>query len=533
MVRGALLRGFVLALAAGIGLSGVVGIPARAETPKTGGTMIVGIAGDPGILNGAISANLMEKTVSSNVFSLLIRLDRQFNPAPDLAKSWTVSDDGLTYTFNLRDNVKWHDGKPFTAADVKFTIEEVILPLHSRGATYKAAIDKVKTPDDHTVIIRLKRSFGSLMNALGYDFFILPRHLYQGTDIRNNPYNTRPVGTGPFVFKEWQKGSHIILERYRDYHEQGKPYLDRLVFQVIPDGAGRVLALESGDIDYLSYQSVPSSAVERLKKNSSLTTTTDGFESLASIGLLTINQEHPILKDTRVRKALAYAMDKRFLAERADYGIGRPATGPIASTSWAYEPDVEKYVTDPAKAEQLLDEAGYPRKEDGTRFSIRLVADSGVEFNRKAAEILREQFANVGVKLDLQLLERNVMLDRVYIKRDFDTQIHVFSTGADPAIDVARLYISSNIRPVNFTNGAGYRNEIVDRLFSEGQSAFRTEDRARAYHEVQKILADELPCIWMVETGIVGVWNKRFHGPHAWSAYSYYTFWDVWSEDGR
>jgi peptide/nickel transport system substrate-binding protein len=171
--------------------------------------------------------------------------------------------------------------------------------------------------------------------------------------------------------------------------------------------------------------------------------------------------------------------------------------------------------------------------KDGVRFTIRVVVDGGVEFNQKAAEILKEQFAQVGVRLELQIVERNVMLDRVYIKRDFDTQIHVFSTGADPAIDVARLYISSNIRNVNFTNGSAYRNAKVDELFSEGQSAFRTEDRARAYREAQMILVDELPCIWLVESGIVGVWNKKFHGPHTWSAYSYYTFWDVWTEDGK
>lgn len=500
--------------------------------PKTGGAMIVGIAGDPGILNGSISANLVEKTVSSNVFSLLIRLDKQFNPVPDLAESWTISPDGLTYTFNLRKGVKWHDGKPFSSEDVKFTVEDVILPLHSRGAAYKAAIGAVETPDANTVIFRLNQPFGSLMNALGYDFFILPKHLYAGTDIRNNEYNAKPVGTGPFKFAEWKKGSHIILERYADYHESGKPYLDRLIFQVIPDAAGRVLALESGDIDYLAYQSVPSSSVARLKANPKLVVSTEGFESLASIGIMTINVESPILKDPRVRKALAYAMDKKVIAERADYGIGIPATGPIASTSWAYEPDVEKYPHNLKEAARLLDEAGYPLK-DGSRFTIRVVVDAGVEFNRKAAEILKEQFAAAGVRLDLQLVERNVMLDRVYIKRDFDTQIHVFSTGADPAIDVARLYISSNIRPVNFTNGSAYSNPEVDRLFNEGQTAFKTEDRATAYRAVQKILADELPCIWLVETGIVGVWNKKFHNAHTWSSYSYYTFWDVWSDDGK
>ena len=313
---------------------------------------------------------------------------------------------------------------------------------------------------------------------------------------------------------------------------KGQPYLDRLVIQVIPDAAGRVLALETGDIDYLAYQSLPSSAVSRLKANKNLVTTVDGFESLASISMMTLNLDSPMLKDVRVRKALAYAMDKNVIVERADYGIGKPATGPIASTSWAYEPNVEKYVHSLQAAAKLLDEAGYPMK-DGKRMNLRIIADGGIEFNRKAGEILKEQLEKIGINVELQMVERNVVLDRVYLKRDYDAFVHVFSTGADPAIDVSRLYVSSNIRPVHFTNGAGYRNSEVDALFGEGQKAFEPENRAAAYKKAQKILADELPVIWLTEYGIVGAWNKKLHGLHVWSAYSYYNFWDAWSEKGK
>ena len=172
-------------------------------------------------------------------------------------------------------------------------------------------------------------------------------------------------------------------------------------------------------------------------------------------------------------------------------------------------------------------------KPDGARMTLRLIADGGVELNRKACEILKEQLAQVGVKVDLQLVERNVMLDRVYVKRDYDMHVHGFSTGADPAIDVSRLYVSTNIRPVSFTNGAGYRNPRVDELFMQGQKAFKPEDRAKAYREVQKVLTDEVPAIWLVEYGIVGAWSRKLHGLHSWSAYSYYQFWDTWSDSGK
>jgi peptide/nickel transport system substrate-binding protein len=384
------------------------------------------------------------------------------------------------------------------------------------------------------VVIRLKAPFGPMMNALGNDFLILPKHLYQGTDVKTNPYNSKPVGTGPFRFGEWKKGSYVILEKNKDYFEKGLPYLDRLVFQVIPDAAARVLALESGDIDYVAYQALPSSAVPRLRTNPKLVTSLDGFEALASIEILSFNLDNPQLKDVRVRQAIGYAIDKQVIVDKADYGIGKAATGPISSqTTWAYEPGVNKYAYNPARAKQLLDEAGFPAKADGTRLTLRLIADAGVELNRKAGEILKEQLAQVGVKVDLQMVERNVMLDRVYTKRDFDMQVHGFSTGADPAIDVSRLYVSTNIRPVNFTNASAYRNPKVDELFAQGQKAFKPEDRAKPYREVQKVLTDELPSIWLVEYGIVGVWSKKLHNLHTWSSYSYYQFWDVWSDQGK
>ncbi|HET7096268.1 MAG TPA: ABC transporter substrate-binding protein [Casimicrobiaceae bacterium] len=531
-----MIRRFAAAGFAALVAFGLVTTPAFAATdPKAryGDTMVIGITGDPGTLNGTTSSNFVEKIIASNVFSMLIRLDTSFKPVPDLAKSWTISDDGLTYTFKLNEGIKWHDGQPFSSADVKYTIDEVILPLHTRAGTYKSVIDRIDTPDANTVIIRLKQPFGPLMNALGYDFLILPKHLYQGTDIKTNPYNSKPIGTGPFKFAEWKKGSYVILEKNKDYFVKGIPYLDRLVFQEIPDAAARVLALESGDIDYLAYQALPSSSVPRLKTNPKLVTSLEGFEALASIEILAFNMDNPQLKDVRVRQAIAYAINKQEIVDKADYGIGKAATGPISSlTKWAYEPNVNKYAYNPQRAAKLLDDAGFPLK-DGTRMTLRLIADGGVELNRKACEILKEQLAQVGVKVDLQLVERNVMLDRVYTKRDYDMHVHGFSTGADPAIDVSRLYVSTNIRPVNFTNGAGYRNPKVDDLFMQGQKAFKPEDRAKAYREVQKVLTDEVPAIWLVEYGIVGVWSKKLHGLHTWSAYSYYQFWDTWSDGGK
>ena len=503
-----------------------------AAEPKYGDTFVVGIGSDPQSLNGAISGSYFDKIVASNIYSMLIRLDYDMNPVPDLAKEWTISDDGLTYTFELTPGVKWHDGTPMTPADVKFTMEEMIFQYHPRAGIF-SVIESIETHGENTVIFTLNKPFGPFLNLLAYDFFVLPMHLYEDTDIRNNPHNHSPVGTGPFIFEEWSRGSHITLVRNPDYFQEGLPYLDRLIFRVIPDASSRVFALEAGEIHYLAYLALPSSAVSEFSDNPDIVITTKGFESLASILMLNLNLDIPELQDVRVRRAIAMAIDRDYIVNHADYGLGIPANSPMASTSWAYEPEVTEYHFNPEAAAALLDEAGFTPGADGTRLTLRLSADANVELNRQAGEIVKANLEEIGIRVDYEPVERGVMLDRVYVRRDFDMHIHGFSTGSDPAIDIARLYVSSNIRPVSFTNDAGYRNPIVDELFVKGEEASYPEQRAVYYREIQRILTDELPVIWLSEIGLVGAYHSRFHNVHSWSAYSYYIFWDVWSEAGQ
>ena len=505
---------------------------AAEEQPKYGGTFVVGVASDPSTLNGTISGSFNDKIVSSNIYSMLIRLDYGMNPVPDLAESWDISEDGLTYTFHLRQGVKWHDGEPFTSADVKFTMEESILKYHPRADNFKSVLESVEAPDDNTVVFHLQKKYGAFMNALAYDVFVIPKHIYEGTDVKENPANATPVGTGPFVFEEWNRGSHIALKANPNYFVEGQPYLDKLIFRIIPDASSRVLALETGEVDYLAYQALPSSAVSELEANANIAITHEGFESLGTILMLTFNMDEPKLQDAKVRRAIAEAIDRAYIVEHADYGLGIPATSTFTSTSWAYNPDVAKYDYDVEASKALLDEAGLKPDANGTRLTLRLTCDANVELNRKAGEIIKANLAEVGIQVDYEPVERSVMLDRVYVSRDFDMQIHGFSTGSDPSIDVARFYLTSNIRPVNFTNGAGYSNPEVDELFKKGGEASDINERAGYYKDVQKILCDELPIVWLEEQGLVAAYNAKFHNVHSWSAYSYYIFWDVWSDDG-
>ena len=505
------------------------------EKPKYGGTFIVGAGSDPTTLNLAISYNIIDTLAVSSVFSLLTKSDYSLNPRPDLAESWKVSEDGLTYIFSLVKNATWHDGKPFTSADVKFTFAEVLNKHHPRGTVVLKAVDSIETPDPYTVIFKLKHPYDPLMKFIGNEAFIIPKHLYENTDVLKNPYNVKPIGTGPFIFKEWKKGSHITLERNPAYFRKGLPYVDKIVVKIVPDAASRMIAFESGEIDYLYYVNLPSSEISRFKNRPGFVVTSKGHEVGPSIMMICFNLRKAPFNNLKVRQAIAHAIDRDYIEEKADYGLGKPAIGPIASaTSWAFNPNVTKYDFNPKKAEQSLDEAGYPKGPDGIRFKTSLIADRGDFLYAKGAEIIRDNLAKIGISVDLKLMDRASMVDATYVRWDFDMQVHGLGTGPDPAIAVARTYVSTNIKPVPFANASGYSNKEVDDLFALAEKAPTVKKRAEYYYKVQEILVKDLPYFWISEYGLNSAWRDEFRGLHSWCARSFMSYGDdVWWVKGK
>jgi len=370
---------------------------------------------------------------------------------------------------------------------------------------------------------------------MGNEGFVIPKHLYENTDILKNPYNLKPVGTGPFVFKEWKKGSHITLERNPSYFKKGKPYLDRIIIKIVPDASSRMIAFEAKEIDYLYYINLPASEVSRFKNRPGYVVSSKGHEDGPSVMLVAFNLRKAPFNNLKVRQAIAHAIDKEYIEAKADYGLGKVAIGPIPSvTTWAHNPNVMRYEFNPKKAEQLLDEAGYPRGPDGTRFKTSIIADRGSFLYSKAAEIIRDYLGKVGINVELRLLDRSSMIDATYIRWDFDMQVHGLGTGPDPAIAVARTYISSNIRPVAFANCSGYSNKEVDELFALAERAATLKKRAEYYHRVQEILVKDLPYLWLSEYGLNSAWRDEFKGVHSWCARSYISLGDdVWWAKGK
>jgi len=353
--------------------------PTGAEVPTRGGTLTISLAPEPQILTAAFLTTMQVTMVAGKISEGLVWFDDKLQPQPELAESWEFAPDGLSLTFHLRKGVRWHDGKDFTSADVAFSLLNVWREIHPGGRLAYASVTAVETPDTHTAVLRLARPTPYLLSFMNvYGAQVVPKHLYEGTDLLKNPANIAPIGTGPFRFKEWVRGSHIVLERNPDYWRPGQPYLDGVIFRFIPDAAARTVALENGEAQVALASNIPISNLPRFgDKQKFRINTTDGAY-LASIQLATVNTRRPYLADKRVRQALLYALDREALLRVVFRGYGRVSNSPIPSTVPAFFSDKgRRYTHDPKQAEALLDAAGFPRKADGKRLSITLDYGTG------------------------------------------------------------------------------------------------------------------------------------------------------------
>jgi peptide/nickel transport system substrate-binding protein len=486
--------------------------------PSAGGTAIVAISTDPGHFNPGITTGANVHTVADSIFNGLVALDERLSPQPDLAESWEISDDSTVYTFHLAPNVQWHDGQPFTSADVKFTFEEILFNYHSRTkAGLGSVVEAIETPDEQTVVFRFSEPYGPLLQRLDVtETPILPKHIYEGTDPNENPANLQPVGTGPFKLESYNKDESVTLVRNENYFKEGLPYLDRLVFRIIPDENTQVLALEQEEVDYV--RGVPGTEVERLRGlgNFTLTSATTGPGGGNCIMTVTFNLERPVFQDLQIRQAFAHAVNRQQIVEQVIFNQGRVADAPISSgIPWAHADGVlDQYNYDPQQAIELLDAAGYTAGADGSRFTIDIVHFP--DFN-KYSEVMKQNLAEVGINLNVRPLDREATVDTIFNQRDFDTNLISYCNGLDPDIGVRRMYVSDNIGNIPFSNGATYRNEQIDELFAAAGATANTAQRTQLYREIQEILAQDLPYWWLVETDFVSAHRDTFHDFANWT----------------
>lgn len=484
-----------------------------APAPQRGGTLNLLVEPEPPTLSTIAHTAGSSLKVSAKVLEGLLAYDEDLNPLPQLATAWSVSPDGLQYRFTLRRGVTWHDGTDFTSADVATSIL-LMKEHHPRGRGTFSSVTAVQTPDPFTAVIVLSKPAPYLLYALaGSESPIVPRHIYEGTDPATNPASNAPVGTGPYVFKEWVRGSHVVYERNPRYWDAPRPWIDHLIIRFIADPAARAIALETGAVDLGGETPVPLSELDRLAAVPHLGIETRGYSYSPTVARIEFNLHNAYLKDLRVRQAIAHAIDRKVILNTVYYGHGLISPTPISPRiKRYYDATTPVYGFDPGRAAALLDEAGFPRGRDGVRF--RLVHDFlpyGDGFKR-TADYLRQALAKVGIDITIRSQDFSTYIKRVYTDRDFDFTNNSMSSLFDPTVGVQRLFWSKNFRKgVPFSNGSGYDNPDVDRLLEAAAVETDPAKRVEEFREFQHIVAREVPDLTLLTLEHVTIYNRKVH----------------------
>ncbi|MBL8671543.1 MAG: ABC transporter substrate-binding protein [Alphaproteobacteria bacterium] len=482
---------------------------AQGVAPKRGGTLTTMITPEPPILVLGVNNQGPTGIAAAKIYQGLVKFSPTLEPLPELAQSWTISDDKRTYTFRLQPNVKWHDGKPFTAEDVIFSVMKFHMEVAPRARSIFSKITEAKAIDPVTVSFTLDAPFQPFLLMFQVTAAsMVPKHVYDGTDYRNNPANQTPIGTGPFRFVEWQRGNFIRLRRNEDYWKPGQPYLDEIIFRVVPDGQSRALALQTGQAQLAAFNDIEPFDVPRFRAMPNMEVTSRGWEYFAPLSWIEINHRVKPLDDPRVRQAMSHAIDRKFILDRLWFGVGKAATSPIASGTRFHDPSVKLQAFDPRAASGLLDAAGLKPGADGVRFSVRHLPLPYGEVWARLSEYLRTAMRQVGIELKLEASDAGSWARRIG-DWDYDTSITYLNQFGDPTLGVERSYVSSNIKKVTFTNTGGYANPKVDALFEKARVSGDAKDRQAAFSDVQKLLAEEIPQIWLLEMAFPTIHDKR------------------------
>lgn len=502
--RRAVLAGGSAALAAGLLPPGV-----QAQVGRNAMNMI--LAPEPATLFIGQEQNTNTQLVAGKMYEGLLTYDFELKPQPGLAKSWEISPDGLVYTFKLHENVKWHDGQPFTADDVVFTTKEFLIEMHSRARAIFQNCAAIEALDPHTVRFTLKQPFGPFI--LGFEMStapMIPAHLYRGTNFRTNPNNLKPVGTGPFKFAEWRKGSFVHLTKNPDYYRPGEPHLDDLYFQVLPDAAARALSLEQGKVQLSSFFDLELFDVKRVAAARNLELVTKGYEFFGPIARIEFNTRVKPFDDVRFRRALTHAIDRQQVLDTIFNGLGRVAVSPISSKTRFHDPKLQPLAYDPARAKALLDEMGLKAGAGGVRARVKFMRLPWGETWARFAELVQQSLAEVGVAVEIEPADPGSWTSR-YGNWEFEMTSNYPYQFGDPALGVSRFFVSSNIRKgVPYTNCTGYSNPKADELFAAAASTNDDGVRQTHYTALQKILMEDAPMAWLCEVDFPTIVDRSY-----------------------
>lgn len=472
------------------------------------------ISTEPATLNYPLVNLRQTQQVCGNINEALIVFDWQLKPHPNLARSFEISPDGLTYTFHLEPGVLWHDQVPFTARDVVFSSDVMLRQLNARSRASLSHCKSITALDTHTVEYKLEQPYNAfLLSFMASSGPMMPAHIFEGTDFAANPYNNKPIGTGPFKFQRWERGRYIHLVRNNHYWRRDRPYLDEIYFLFVRAAEQRMAALETGTADLAFGQDIDPIVASRLLANPGLRCITNAYDGDGEIALMEINQRKFPFSDRRFRAAIMHAIDREFMVKGVNFGFGKVANGPIASTARYFDRDaLVKYPFDPPRARALLDEIGLRTEASGVRGKLNMIisSDGGGAWSR-CAQYGKQALSDIGFDVELETLD-SANYNLRNSNWDFDLCWNSYGTYGDPAIGVSRLFLSSNIRKgIPATNIQGYKNPEVDDLFAKAAVSISSDDAQRCYSRIQRLLTQDVAMLWMFERKSLLFCNRRFH----------------------
>jgi peptide/nickel transport system substrate-binding protein len=522
-------RGFGAgALAAGLALGAR---PSAAQEPRRGGTIVATWGGgEPQACYVPSGGGSSPTFSSSKLFERLGRRTMTGEFEGELAESWKASDDFRSYTVKIRQGVKFHDGKPMTADDVVFSIDEI----WKKYAAAAALTDYtgIEAPDAGTVVVKFGKPipeffFSSLL--CGSVNYIVPRHVYAGSDPVTNPANNAPIGTGPWKFKDWVRGSHFEYVRNDDYWRPGFPYMDRLIIRYVRDPAGRAAAMEAGEIQIGVFNPVAPPDIKRLTATGKFVATPRGYEESVWSTSLECNCRNALFARKEVRQAMFFAVNRELIAKTVYYGYARPGTSPIFSPNREFfTPDTFSTQFDPKKAVALLDAAGHPKKGK-ERFTVNLLAAGWFAENGKIGAIVKQGLEDVGIGVNLTVPDRPTSIKRIYTDYDFDLAISNQANPSEPVPSTTQYYTTDGIKKgVPFRNASGYSSPEMDALVERIKVETDPAKRRSLVVDFQKLAtqdANNLPLLELESITVASVKVQNHSNDPSYLGASWHDIW--------
>ena len=483
------------------------------------GILVVGLEANPTNLDPRLSADAASSRINDLLFSRLFRKNQAGEPVQDIVKEWEQPDP-TTYRFRIREGIRFHDGRPLDAHDVRYTFQSLMDPaLGSPLRSSYQMIESIECPDPYTILFRLREPYASLL--INLDLGILPRPKGGGAE----GYSPQePVGTGPYQFVSWTQNHEIRLKANPGYFE-GSPRIREIRFKIVPDDTVRILELRKGSIHLLQNDIEPE-VLRALEREAGFSVEKKQGTNYSYLGF---NLRDPVLRSLKVRQAIAHAIDRRAIIDHLLGGLAVPATGVISPLSWAYESEVETYEYDPQKAMRLLDEAGY-KDPDGPgpvkRFTLTYKTSQN-ELRSRIGEAIQSLLGEIGIGVKMRSYEWGTFFSDIR-KGNFQIYTLTWVGIVDP--DVYYYLFHSKSVPPNGANRGNYLNPELDHLIERGRVLQDREERKEIYGQIQKILARDLPYVSLWNEVNVVVTDRRVRGFVLCPNGDFLSLKDVWIE---